>query len=235
MRPTIAHLLRLLALTLAILPATGGAAGTDRPNIVVFLVDDMGWGDLACYGNPVIQSPNLDRFATEGVRFTQCYSACGVCSPVPRGHPHRPHALPQRRLALDPGRAFHPLARKRNHTARAAQGERLRTCHVGKWHLNGKFNSDAQPQPDDHGYDHWMATQNNASPSHKNPNNFVRNGEPVGPLEGFSAPLVAAGSGALAEGRSRSREALPPLGVDPRAPPPDRIRRGIHGALRQHR
>lgn len=65
------------------------------------------------------------------------------------------------------------------------------TCHVGKWHLNGKFNSPDQPQPGDHGYDHWMATQNNAAPSHMNPKNFVRNGKPVGELQGFSAPLVA--------------------------------------------
>ena len=50
------------------------------PNVVIFLVDDMGWGDLGCYGNDVIHSPNLDRFATEGIRFTQCYSACGAVS-----------------------------------------------------------------------------------------------------------------------------------------------------------
>ena len=55
--------------------------GAPPPNIVVFLVDDMGWGDLGCYGNEIIQSPHLDKFATEGIRFTQCYSACGVCSP----------------------------------------------------------------------------------------------------------------------------------------------------------
>ncbi|HEX6984169.1 MAG TPA: sulfatase-like hydrolase/transferase, partial [Planctomycetaceae bacterium] len=65
------------------------------------------------------------------------------------------------------------------------------TCHVGKWHLNGKFNDAAQPQPGDHGFDHWFATQNNAAPSHENPRNFVRNGEPVGPLEGFSCHIVA--------------------------------------------
>src|SRR5262249_3699320 len=46
------------------------------------------------------------------------------------------------------------------------------------------------PQPDDHGYQHWMATQNNAAPSHKDPANFVRNRKPVGKLEGFSSPLV---------------------------------------------
>lgn len=65
------------------------------------------------------------------------------------------------------------------------------TCHTGKWHLNGLFNDKAQPQPGDHGYDWWMATQNNAGPSHENPDNFVRNGQPVGRMEGYSAPLVA--------------------------------------------
>ncbi len=59
------------------------------------------------------------------------------------------------------------------------------TCHVGKWHLNGHFNKPTQPQPNDHGYDWWLATQNNAAPSHENPTNFVRNGQPVGRLEGI--------------------------------------------------
>ena len=61
--------------------ALTGSLFAKPPNVVVFLVDDMGWGDLGCYGHPIIKSPNLDKFATEGVRFTQCYSACGVCSP----------------------------------------------------------------------------------------------------------------------------------------------------------
>ncbi|MDE0840539.1 MAG: sulfatase-like hydrolase/transferase, partial [Kiritimatiellae bacterium] len=65
------------------------------------------------------------------------------------------------------------------------------TCHAGKWHLNGKFNSDEQPQPDDHGYDHWLATQNNASPNHMNPKNYVRNGEAMGLMEGPSAVIAA--------------------------------------------
>jgi arylsulfatase A len=64
------------------------------------------------------------------------------------------------------------------------------TAHVGKWHLNGLFNNPEQPQPNDHGYDWWMATQNNAAPSHENPANFVRNGTPAGEIQGYSAPLV---------------------------------------------
>ena len=162
-----------------------------QPNVVVFLVDDMGWGDLGCYGHEYIKSPNLDTFATEGVRFTQCYSACGVCSPsrsaILTGRtPYRNGVYRWIKEGIDvylreSEITFPELLKKNGYD----------TCHVGKWHLNGHFNSDKHPQPDDHGYNYWMATQNNALPSHKNPENFVRNGEPVGSTNGFSALLVA--------------------------------------------
>ncbi|MEM7784530.1 MAG: sulfatase-like hydrolase/transferase, partial [Planctomycetota bacterium] len=64
------------------------------------------------------------------------------------------------------------------------------TAMAGKWHCNSRFDSKDQTQPNDHGFDHWFATQNNASPSHKDPKNFVRNGQPVGPLNGFSCQIV---------------------------------------------
>ena len=64
------------------------------------------------------------------------------------------------------------------------------TCHSGKWHLNGRFNLDGQPQPSDHGFDHWFSTQNNALPNHHDPDNFVRNGKAVGKLKGYSSHLV---------------------------------------------
>ena len=124
------------------------------PNVVVFLADDLGWGDLGCYGHPAIQTPNLDAFAAEGVRLTQCYAASGVCSPS--------------RSAILTGRTPH---RNGVYTWIAAGSEvHLRpselalpkllkqkgyvTAHSGKWHLNGKFNSPEQPQPGDHGYDY---------------------------------------------------------------------------------
>ncbi len=72
--------LRLLALALSLLAATVQAADTP-PNIVIFLADDLGYGDLGCYGHPLIQTPHLDAFAKQGVRLTQCYAACAVCSP----------------------------------------------------------------------------------------------------------------------------------------------------------
>jgi arylsulfatase A len=57
--------------------------------------------------------------------------------------------------------------------------------------LNGLFNLPGQPQPNDHGFDHWFSAQNNALPSHRQPYNFVRNGVPMGPLEGYSSAIVA--------------------------------------------
>ncbi len=75
--------------------------------------------------------------------------------------------------------------------AELLQGAGYATCMAGKWHCNAAFNAPEQAQPGDQGFDHWLATQNNAAPSHENPTNFVRNGRPVGPLTGFSCQLVA--------------------------------------------
>jgi arylsulfatase A len=181
----------LLGMTVLWVGSAAPAAPAPPPNIVIFLADDLGWGDLGCFGHPRLRTPNLDAFAAQGMRLTQCTAACSVCSPS--------------RSAILTGRTpyrngvFRWLPEKHEahlRTSEIALPKLLKrrgydTCHVGKWHLNGFFNSPEQPQPDDHGYDHWFATQNNAAPGHKNPTNFVRNGTPVGRLEGLSAILVA--------------------------------------------
>ena len=121
----------------------GAIQAADRPNIVLFLADDLGWGDLGCYGHPIIQTPNLDKFATQGVRLTQCYSASGVCSPS--------------RSALLTGRTPHRNgvytwiaegSEVHLRTSEITLPQQLRnagysTCHSGKWHLNGLFNDSA--------------------------------------------------------------------------------------------
>lgn len=166
-------------------------SAADAPNFIVFLADDLGWGDLACYGHPVIKTPHLDQFAKEGMRFTQAYSACGVCSPS------RSSVLTGRTPYRNgvwrwiPGGSDVYLRESEITIPEMVRPRGYQTMHAGKWHLNGKFNHPDQPQPGDHGYDWWFATQNNAAPSHKNPSNFIRNGKEVGRLEGFSAPLVA--------------------------------------------
>lgn len=166
-------------------------AAAERPNILVVLCDDLGYGDLGCYGHPAIKTPHLDKLAAEGIRFTECYSAAPVCSSSRAGL--LTGRTPSRMGIYDWIPANHPMHLKPEETTVATllRDAGYATCHVGKWHLNGKFNSPEQPQPRDHGFDHWMSTQNNAGPSHANPRNFVRNGTPVGPQEGYSCQLVA--------------------------------------------
>jgi arylsulfatase A len=162
-----------------------------RPNIVLVLADDLGYGDLACYGAKDIQTPHFDRLAAEGLRLTSCYAGHANCSPsrtalMTGRTPTRvgvrnwiPHGSPVHLRASEVTIAT--LLRQAGYS----------TCHVGKWHLTGPFNEPGTPQPGDHGFDHWFSTQNNALPSHRNPDNFVRNGKVVGKLEGYASQIVA--------------------------------------------
>ena len=58
------------------------ANAAKRPNVVFFLVDDMGWRDVGCFGSPFYDTPNIDRLAKQGVKFTNAYATCHVCSPT---------------------------------------------------------------------------------------------------------------------------------------------------------
>jgi arylsulfatase A len=162
-----------------------------RTNAVVILCDDLGYGDLSCYGHPHIRTPNLDKLAAEGLKLTDCYAAAPVCSPARAGM--LTGRTPHRCGVYDWIPADSPMHLRREETTVATllRDAGYATCHAGKWHCNGKFNSPAQPQPGDHGFEHWFATQNNARPTHHNPDNFVRNGTPAGPLEGYSSTLIA--------------------------------------------
>jgi len=150
----------------------------------------LGYGDLACYGHPVVRTPHLDQLAKDGLRLTACYSAGANCSPSRTGlmtgrTPYRVGVLNQIAM-LSP---MHMRAEEIT-LAELLQGAGYATCHVGKWHLNGMFNLPGQPQPGDQGFDHWFSTQNNCLPNHHDPYNSVLNGIPVGPLEGYAGQLV---------------------------------------------
>jgi arylsulfatase A len=165
-------------------------AQSSRPNVVLVLADDLGYGDLGCFGSKDVKTPNLDKFAGEGIKFTSCYAGHPNCSPS--------------RTALMTGRTptrvgirswipqDSPVHVRRSEITIATLLKKAgySTCHVGKWHMNGEFNQPTQPQPGDHGFDHWFSTQNNALPNHRNPDNFVRNGTPVGKQNGYSGHLV---------------------------------------------
>ncbi len=120
------------------------------PNIVVILCDDLGYGDLSCYGSG-IQTPNLDQMAADGVRFVQGYSSNPVCSPARAGlltgrYPTR-MGIPR---VLDPTDAS-GLPDSETTIAQMLKGAGYATMCVGKWHLG------SMPQflPTNHGFDEW--------------------------------------------------------------------------------
>ena len=76
-RMTISRFVLLVTLLLGV-----AFAETRKPNVVFFLVDDLGWSDVGCFGSSFYDTPNVDRLAEEGVRFTSGYAACHVCSPT---------------------------------------------------------------------------------------------------------------------------------------------------------
>ena len=173
-------------------------ADEQRPNVVIVLCDDLGFGDLGVNGHPHIQTPNLDKLAATGIRFTNFYSAAPVCSPSRVGlmtgrSPNRAGIydwIPESKDPKSDARENVHLRRSELTLPQLLKQTGYATCMAGKWHCNSRFNSPEQPQPNDAGFDHWLATQNNAGPSHENPVNFVRNGQRVGPMEGFSCQIA---------------------------------------------
>lgn len=160
-----------------------------RPNVVVLLCDDLGYGDLGCFGHPDVRTPGLDRLASEGMKLTHCYSASPVCSPSRAGlmtgrTPHRLGIYDW--IPRDTGIHLPPREVTIAHLLGKAG---YRTFHSGKWHLNSRFNG-SEPTPGEAGFEHWLCTQNNAAPSHLNPVNFVRNRKRAGPLAGPSSHVI---------------------------------------------
>ncbi|MFL2938308.1 MAG: sulfatase [Opitutales bacterium] len=168
----------------------GHLAAQNQPNLVILLADDLGYKDVGCYGGPV-QTPAIDQLAKDGVRFTDFYSGCAVCSPsratLLTGRHHIRTGVYS--WISDEVQKSHLLLRELT-IAEMLKDQGYSTAHVGKWHLGLPTKNRPKPTPSHHGFDYWFTTWNNASPSHKNPNNFIRNGQPVGPLEGYSCQLV---------------------------------------------
>ena len=150
------------------------------PNIVMIYADDLGWGDLGCYGNPTIRTPHLDRLAAEGARFTQFYSAAPLCSPS--------------RAALLTGRypvrsginaVLFPDSKGGLTASERTIPELLRPCGyatgmVGKWHLGHL----PQYLPTRHGFDSYFGIPYSNDMSYQS--NAVY--EQIGKEMGFTRP-----------------------------------------------
>ncbi|MAG57769.1 MAG: arylsulfatase [Planctomycetes bacterium] len=175
-------------LTFCVVPLFAQADGAKvrPPNIVFLLADDLGYGDLGCFGSPVIKTPHLDRLAAQGVKLQQCYAASPNCSPARTGiltgrSPYRVGMYDYIRFA-----ALHIPKTERTIPALLRQAG-YQTMFAGKWHCSGRFRDGTQPGPGDHGFEHWFANARNFG---RNPKGFVRNGKALPVQSGWMAEIV---------------------------------------------
>ncbi len=154
------HLLPILC---AIAALSSFARATNHPNVIVILVDDMGWMDLSCQGSDYYRTPSIDRLATEGMRFTNGYAACAVCSPTRAAlqtgrYPHRIGVTDWIRSRFQRGRIGTPAKNPTEYVggknrkflcppnpywmeheeisiAEVLKGQGYQSGYIGKWHL----------------------------------------------------------------------------------------------------
>ena len=153
--------LSTLALVVAVMSGRPVCGAECRPNIILLLADDLGWADLSCFGGKAVKTPNLDRLALGGTRFTQFYAASAVCTPTrasvltgryPLRFDIQAH-FPDDESHLPRGVVTLPGLLKQAGYA---------TAHTGKWHLGGlhlKHIADRAhsiPGPQQHGFEHYQ-------------------------------------------------------------------------------
>lgn len=139
----------------------GNTLRAERPNIILVMADDMGWGQTSYRNHPILKTPNLDSMAASGLRFERFYAGCPVCSPT------RASVLtgrtPDRTGVLNHGYA---LRLQEKTLAQALQKAGYVTGHFGKWHLNGfkgpgaPVLSDDPRHPGHFGFDEWVSVTN---------------------------------------------------------------------------
>lgn len=159
---------QLLLLLCVLCPSVQAAP----PNIILFLIDDLGWRDLGCQGSSYYRTPNIDRLAKEGVRFTDAYSACAVCSPTRAAiltgkYPARlmltdwlPSGRWDPKSKLREGRFLRGLPLEEVTLAEALREGGYRTASIGKWHLG----SEPFSLPEHHGFDVNVAGNAHGAP-----------------------------------------------------------------------
>src|SRR5262245_47880549 len=162
------------------------ATAADRPNIVFILADDLGWGDLGCYGQMKIRTPSIDKLAAEGMRFTQAYAGNAVCAPsrcclMTGKHPGHAYIRDNRQWKPDvqwSGQV--PIPEDTVALPGLLKAKGYATGAMGKWGLGSPENSG---DPGKQGIDYFFGYYCQAHAHNHYPQYVWRNGEKV-PLEG---------------------------------------------------
>ena len=160
-----------IAAAILLLAIFASTAAADRPpNVLVILIDDLGWTDLGCYGSTFYETPNIDRLAASGIRLTNGYSACTVCSPTRAAvltgkYPARLHitdwiAGHDRPFAkLKPPDWTQHLPHQETTIAEFLKSFGYVTAHIGKWHLGNE-----EHWPTTHGFDRNIGGNHRGQP-----------------------------------------------------------------------
>ena len=161
---------RLILLAVIVVASTGTFALSEepsRPNIVFIMIDDLGWMDLAVQGNKLVETPHIDRLATQGMRFTDAYAAAPVCTPtraaimtgqsparlrITNHTPDRASFTPKNAKLL-PAAMHNHLARERITIAERLKQAGYATAFMGKWHLSGGGRGQPEFEPTAQGFD----------------------------------------------------------------------------------
>ena len=168
------------------------SAVENKPNIVVFIADDLGHGDLGYTGHPHIRTPHIDRLAADGVSFQNCYAAASVCSPSRAAlmTGRMPYGLGIYGF-IHVGDPYVHLPPSENTLPQLVRAEGYQTALVGKWHVSLNDYRDEHPHipsMEDYGFDYWFSSDNNTVILDKPA--WWRNGKAQGKLDGYAANVV---------------------------------------------
>jgi arylsulfatase A-like enzyme len=150
-----------------------------RPNVLVIIADDLGYGDVSCYGSQTIHTPNIDRLANEGLRFTQGYSTSATSTPSRYGLMTGMYPWRNKDAKILPGDAPLIISTQVQTLPKLMQEAGYATAAIGKWHLglgNGQvdWNTTVSPNPSDIGYAYSYIQ---AATNDRVPCVFVENGK----------------------------------------------------------
>jgi len=148
-----------LAALAAATPFRAGAAQRKLPNVVLIYADDLGYGDVSCYGATRVATTNIDRLAREGIRFTNAHSASATCTPSRYALLTGEYAWRRKGTGVLPGDARLIIEPGRTTLPALMQRAGCQTAAIGKWHLglgagDLDWNGDIKPGPLDIGFDH---------------------------------------------------------------------------------